>query len=293
MDMDQRDLPPDLPPELERFGPRLERAVTSDLKRSTKRRSLMTGVGVAAVAAVAVFAGIAVFGSPGGHGPSGLDSAVALDKAAAALERPSGVIVHVHTVGTQTAAETAGGAQGDTTKSSSAHWEDESWQLTEAPFTRRQIETGTGVPRAETGVVDGRSALYDAATDTVYAGGEPYKDFGQSSEAEGFREEALKALHSGKAKVAGHETVDGRDAIRIVVSADQEYLVDAQTYDPVEWRTTGDGSTSSLRFVAYEKLPLTPSTKDLLDLQAQHPGAKVDTDPAHYQDAMGKLFPKG
>jgi hypothetical protein len=283
--MDQRDLPPDLPPELERFGPRLERAVTSDLKRSTKRRSLMTGVGVAAVAAVAVFAGIAVFGSPGGHGPSGLDSAVALDKAAAALERPSGVIVHVHTVGTMT---TEDATQGD-----SAHWEDENWQLTEAPFTRRQIETGTGVPRAETGVVDGRSALYDAASDTIYAGGEPYKDFGQGSEAEGFREEALKALHSGNAKVAGHETVGGRDAIRIVVSADKEYLVDAQTYDPVEWRTMGDGVTNTLRFVTYEKLPLTPDTKDLLDLRAQHPGAKVDTDPAHYQDAMGKLFPKG
>ena len=116
---------------------------------------------------------------------------------------------------------------------------------------------------------------------------------GQGSEADGFREKALQALQSGEAKVAGHETVAGRDTIRIVVSADEEYLVDAQTYDPVEWRTRGTSETSTLRFVAYEKLPLTPESKDLLDLKAQHPGAKVDTDPAHYQQALGDLFPKG
>ena len=87
--------------------------------------------------------------------------------------------------------------------------------------------------------------------------------------------------------------MDGRDTIRIVVSADEEYLVDAQTYDPVEWRSKGTAETATLRFVAYEKLPLTPESKDLLDLRAQHPGAKLDADPAHYQDAMGKLFPDG
>jgi hypothetical protein len=287
MDTDPRDPRNDLPRELDRFGPRLERAVQRDLARSSRRRRVVTALGVVAVAAIAVFAGIAIFGSPGGHGPAGVDTASAVDKAAAALEPPAGVIVHVHMVGEQTT------EPNDTTAAGSVTWSDESWQLTSAPNTRRQVEKGPGTPRTETGVVDGRNALYDAATDTIYAGGEPYDSKGMAGEADGFRQKALAGLKSGDAHVAGHVTVDGRDALKIVVSPDEEYLVDAQTYDPIEWVTRGTSETATLRFVAYEKLPLTPANKDLVDLKAQHPGATVDTDPAHYQDAMSRLFPKG
>ena len=276
-----------LPSELERFGPRLERAVSRDLARSSRRTRLAGGVVAVAVVAVAVFAGIAAFGGLDAGGPKGVAPANALDKAAAALETPAGVIVHVHMVGEQTT------EPNDATEAGSVTWSDESWQLTSAPNTRRQIEKGPGAPRAETGVVDGRNALYDASTDTIYAGGDPYDSKGMAGEADGFRQKALEVLKSGGARVAGHVTVDGRDALRIVVSADEEYLVDAQTYDPVEWITRGTSETSTLRFVAYEKLPLTPGNKDLVDLMAQHPGATVDNDPAHYQDAMGRLFPNG
>jgi hypothetical protein len=286
-----------LPPALDRFGPRLERAVSRDLARSSRRTRLVGGAVAVAVVAAAVFAGIAAFGGLGAGGPKGVTPANALDKAAAALETPAGVIVHVHMVGEQMAAA-AESDSGDTTNAGttdagSVTWSDESWQLTSAPNTRRQIEKGPGSPRAETGVVDGRNALYDAATDTVYTGGDPYDSKGMAGEADGFRQKALEALKSGGAHVAGHVTVDGRDALRIVVSADEEYLVDAQTYDPIEWITRGTSETATLRFVAYEKLPLTPQNEDLVDIKAQHPGAIVDSDPAHYQQAMSRLFPNG
>jgi hypothetical protein len=292
------ELPPELPPELDSFGPRLERAVTRDMGRRARRRRLVTGATVAAVAAIAVFAGIAAFGIPGAHGPSGVDSASAVDKAAAALASPDGVIVHLHIVGTQAPAQpaaTASGttAAGDIKDPKAVRWEDESWQLTSEPFTRRQVENGPGAPTAESGVVDGRSALYEAATDTVYTGGEPWDGSYGEGEADSFRQKALAGLASGDAHVAGHETVDGRDALKIVVSPEEVYLVDAQTYDPIEWRTRGTSETGTLRFVAYEKLPVTPDNRKLLDLRAQHPDATVDADPVHYQEAMGRLFPNG
>ena len=72
-------------------------------------------MGVVGAAAVAVFAGIALFGGSGGGGPAHVASASALDKAAAALEKPAGVILHVHTIGTQ-----------DNGDGTTVSWQDES-----------------------------------------------------------------------------------------------------------------------------------------------------------------------
>jgi hypothetical protein len=63
--------------------------------------------------------------------------------------------------------------------------------------------------------------------------------------------------------------------------------------DPIEWRTTGDGGGTILRFVVYERLPSTASNRALLSLTEQHPGARIDRDPAHYQEASARLFPNG
>jgi hypothetical protein len=92
----------------------------------------------------------------------------------------------------------------------------------------------------------------------------------------------------------GREVVDGREAVRIATRDGRiVYLVDATTYIPIEWRTTGDGGSSSLRFNAYETLPATPENLALLDVRVQHPDATVDTDPEHFRDAQARLYPNG
>ena len=109
----------------------------------------------------------------------------------------------------------------------------------------------------------------------------------------GFRDQILALLRSGDARVVGHETVDGQDTIAIV-SADGHttYFVDPESYRPVELRTRGTGGGTALRFRTYETLELGANRK-LLSLAAQHPGARIDRDPADYQAAQARLFPKG
>jgi hypothetical protein len=47
-------------------------------------------------------------------------------------------------------------------------WQSESWQLGEAPFTRRQIEIGPDGIRAESLVRGETNELFDAETNTIY-----------------------------------------------------------------------------------------------------------------------------
>jgi len=111
---------------------------------------------------------------------------------------------------------------------------------------------------------------------------------------EDFRSDILALLRSGRAQETGHVEVDGRDAIRIESSDGKEvYLVDATTYDPIEWTTTGDGGGVTQRFPVYEELPVGTGSMQLLDLEAQHPGARVVRDVGAYRDAESRLYPHG
>jgi RNA polymerase sigma-70 factor (ECF subfamily) len=66
-------------------------------------------------------------------------------------------------------------------------------------------------------------------------------------------------------------------------------IVDAGSYQPIEWRVSLDGQTAVARFPTYERLPATPANAALLDLAAQHPGARVDNDPADFTAAEQRL----
>jgi hypothetical protein len=109
--------------------------------------------------------------------------------------------------------------------------------------------------------------------------------------ADGFRRVALGLLHSGRARVQGHARIAGRDAV-VIRSADGHatYVVDAKTYDPIEWRTRGTGGGSVLRFRTYETLP---ADDRLLSIAAQHPGARVVRDADAYDAAEKRLLPNG
>jgi hypothetical protein len=111
---------------------------------------------------------------------------------------------------------------------------------------------------------------------------------------EPFRAEIIALLESGRARETGHVEVAGRDAIRIeALDGRQVYLVDATTYAPIEWTTSGKGGGVTLRFPVYEELPVDAESMELLDLEAQHPGARVVRDPAAYRAAEARLFPHG
>jgi hypothetical protein len=109
----------------------------------------------------------------------------------------------------------------------------------------------------------------------------------------GFRGQILSLLRSGDARVVGHETIAGRDTIAIA-SADGHttYYVEPVSYTPVELRTRGTDGGTALRFRTYETLEL-GANRSVLSLAAQHPGARIDRDPADYRAAEARLFPNG
>jgi hypothetical protein len=108
-----------------------------------------------------------------------------------------------------------------------------------------------------------------------------------------FRDEILALLRSGKASEHGRETVEGRDAIRIVSPGGvTTYLVDAQTYDPIRLVTRKGATSVTLEFETYEQLPAS-GNESLLSLTAQHPDARVDESPDAYRQAQARLYPHG
>jgi outer membrane lipoprotein-sorting protein len=115
-----------------------------------------------------------------------------------------------------------------------------------------------------------------------------------SDAPEDFRSNILALLQAGKLQVVGHVTVDGRDAIKLESpDGKQVYIVDATTYDPIEWTTRGTSGGVTMRFPVYEKLPVDSRSLALLDLQAQHPDARVVRGPTAYIAAESRLYPHG
>jgi outer membrane lipoprotein-sorting protein len=109
-----------------------------------------------------------------------------------------------------------------------------------------------------------------------------------------FRARFELLLKWGKLRVVGHVTVDGRDAIKLEsLDGNDTYIVDASTYDPIEWKTTGTSGGVTLRFPVYEELPVDDQSMQLLSLQAQHPSAHVVRDPKAYIAAESRLYPHG
>lgn len=323
-----------LPPTLDRFGGELENAVRRDLGSRLRRRRAMRGAVVLAVVAAAALGLLSAFGS---GGPS------VVDRAAAALQSSDDSILHYQFDATQ--------QNGDGTV---ATWNQETWQLRVAPYTRRQIAVdGTDGIRAESVTRGDLNELYDASNDTIYIAtsaelralrmpkieivskSELEKRTGSSNVSaaylvakngttpkviateqgarrlraqlakqqrqessgvlpEEFRAQILALLNSGRVRVVGHVTVDGRDAIKLEsLDGKETYIVDASTYDPIEWTTTGTDGGVTLRFGTYEELPVNDDSLKLLDLQAQHPAASVIHGAAAYSEAESRLYPHG
>jgi hypothetical protein len=109
-----------------------------------------------------------------------------------------------------------------------------------------------------------------------------------------FAGEIKDLLRSGRARLVGQATVDGRDTLEIRSrDGHTTYYVDPTTYAPVELDTTGTDGGTSLRFTTYELLPANDTNRALLSLTAQHPSATVDQNQADYVAAEKRIFPHG
>jgi hypothetical protein len=262
----------DLPVSLRRYGRQLERAVAADLARR-RRRTRLAAVGAALLAVV-----VAVHLWPGGEDHGAVAPASAVERAAAALKTSAGSILHVHMLGRQFE-----DGRPD------VHWESETWIGARAAHSIERPPVG---PLAELEHVPELDRAWDARGHRVLEAPAAEAD-SASRYDDKFRGLALELLGTGKAHVAGHESVGGRDALRIVGTEGATYVVDARTYAPIEFRTRGTGGGTVLRFVAYERLPLTASSRRLLSISAAHGGAPVVRDRAAFRALQARLFAHG
>jgi hypothetical protein len=251
----------DAVPDWERVVADAEPEPVRQRRRPRSRRYLIRGalvVAATAVVAFGVLSGLPDDGLFPGTGPS------SIARAASALTPADKTILHTVVVTTQTHPD------GDTPVS----WS-ETWQQTTPPYAARQL-AGRELAQA-----NGALQYYDPQTNTIHT--TPPNAIPASPTAfagdEGLRERMLDLLHSGEAHEDGHVIVGGRDAIRIVSSdGKMTLIVDAATYEPIEWSWVSDGVSETSRFATYEWLPATERNLALLSLTAQHPNATIRQD---------------
>jgi hypothetical protein len=264
----------DLPDSLLRYRHQLERAVTADLGR--RRRRTRLGALALVLGLIVIVVNVIPSGGTDRRLPA-VAPASAVERAAAALQRDERTILHVHMVGRQYE-----DGRPD------VRWQNEFWS---GEGARRSVETSPDGRVVETEQARDAQRIWDG--ERVLEAPSPAPGSTPAPNDE-FREQVLGELRSGHARVAGHVRRGGRDALRIVLRrAGATYVVDARTYDPIELRTRGTGGGTVLRFVTYERLPVSDQTRGLLSISAQHGDAPVVRDAAAYQDAVTRLFPNG
>ena len=142
-----------VPDSLVGYRQALEEAVRRDLEAGRvrrRRRLAVRGVLVVAILAAVALAALSIVSRPA-------SGASVVRRAAAAIARSPGSILHVDMLGSQT--------NGD---GSVIKWRDESWQQESAPWARRQVETGPDGVVTESGSTQSSDEVYDPRTDTIY-----------------------------------------------------------------------------------------------------------------------------
>ena len=320
----------DLPPTLDHFGAELERAVGRDLRSRRTRRRVFRGAAVLAVTAAAALGLLSAL--PSG-GPSIVQRAAAALESSDSILHYQIAAVQQNGDGTSASWSTetwqlrvppytrrqieveanAPRAESLTRGGLNELYDsgkDTIYVATSKALRAARMPTIEIVPKSELVKLTG-SEKADAAYE-VGKGGGPFKVIATEEGAARIRSEfthpqgqtsgalpeefhsALALLKSGRVRVTGHVVVDGRDAIRLEsLDGKKVYIVDATTYDPIEWSTTGDGGGVTLRFPVYEELSVDPQSMQLLDLETQHPNAQVVHDVKAYIAAESRLYPHG
>lgn len=239
----------------ERLEPHVE---TPRWKRPVVRLAFAAGAAAAVVGALL----LTLVGTGGSGGPAVAQAAI-VRHALQAATPPTSCILHVKVTGIQNGTQVVG------------EW----WQQTVPPYASRGMKGPVG--REGESADDGTTSFsYDPATNTIYQR--------PDSSSPTFTDPISvirKELAAGQAHVAGTEMIDGVSVYKIDLPHGLVGYFDKSDYRPLYLDDpTGDGVVR-LRVTAFEHLPLTPANRNLLSLVAQHPNARVDTNP---QDAPGK-----
>ncbi|MBV9366874.1 MAG: hypothetical protein JOY89_21775 [Solirubrobacterales bacterium] len=221
----------------------------------SSRAADRTALAVAAAAAVAF---VMVIGTGSSGGPGVADAAI-IHHALRAVTPPANQILHTKVVGTQNGVTVAG----------------EVWRETTPPYAGRGIKGPLG--HQEEFSDNGTTSFeYDPATNTIY-------EHPDSSSPPAFTDpvaQVRQELASGQAHVNGTIVIDGASLYKIDLPHGLVGYFDTRSYaaryldDPQR-----DGTVVRLRVAAYEYLPMTPSSRDLLSVTAQHPRARIDSNP--------------
>jgi hypothetical protein len=255
-----------LQPELQAFRHELRAAVDADLARHHgQRRRIKRAVAIGTPGGLAVLGLSLAMVLGAGSGPSPADAAI-LASAQGALTPPPNTVFHV------AATITVGSSPGQ-------HYE-----LWSAGSSYRLIKFG--YEAASNGTA---SSSYDAASNTLYVDIYNPQNHPPVDTAATIR----SLISSGQAQVSGSAVVDGIPAYVLSLSglpagsglANATYDVAQSDYHPLliqgtvpcaqNQRQCTETETETVQFQTYEYLPETSANLSLLDLSAQHPGARV------------------
>jgi hypothetical protein len=236
------------------------RAQLSERLQVRPRRRLRThlalGLAAASVATIAV-AVVALIGTGGSGGPSAADAAI-IQHALRAITPPANSIVHVKETGIQNGTPVV------------AEW----WQETSPPYAIRMIKGPVGQQDESAG--DGTTLFqYDAATNTIYQ---------QPASSPPTLVDPIatvrRQLANGSAQVAGTVTLDGVSLYKIELPEGVVGYFSTTDYRPMYVdNPQRDGTVVRTRVDTSQELPVTPENKKLLSITAQHPDARIDTNP--------------
>src|SRR5262249_46386192 len=142
------------------------------------------------------------------------------------------------------------------------------------PFAIRIIKGPVGQEDELAG--DGTTSFqYDAATNTIYQRPESSPPTLVDPIAT-----VRQQLANGSAQVAGTVTIDGVSLYKIGLPKGVVGYFSATDYRPMYVdNPQRDGTVVRTRVVTSEELPATPENENLLSITAQHPDARVDTNP--------------
>jgi hypothetical protein len=142
------------------------------------------------------------------------------------------------------------------------------------PYALRLIKGAVG--HQNEGGDDGTTSFrYDAATNTILESHttsppalvDPFSVVRQQ-------------LVNGRARVAGTVTINGSSLYKIELPTGVIGYFDRADFRPVYVdNPQANGTVVRTRVVTYEELPMTSENAKLLSITAQHPNARVDTNP--------------
>jgi hypothetical protein len=230
-------------------------------RQPPRRRRLPMRIAAGATAVTAAAAAIAlvtVFGTTGSGGPSVADAAI-IHHALRAVTPPAGQILHTKVVGARNGVTVAA----------------EVWRQTAPPYASRGIKG----PLGHQGEFSSNGTTwfeYDPTTNTIYEHPDSSSPPASTDPVAQVRQE----LASGQAQVNGTVVIEGASLYKIDLPYGLIGYFDTRNYAPRYLDDPQrDGTVVRLRVAAYEYLPMTSSNRDLLSVTAQHPSARIDTNP--------------